>query len=100
MGIPLINAIYEGNPAIGLYTLPLLIWHPMQLVIGTMLAPKLAAFVERENERLGIAEEGGGREPGAEVLPSTAEPVSEPVASGSVDALAGPGALVNKQPEE
>ena len=54
MGVPLINAIYEDNPAVGLYTLPLLIWHPMQLVIGTFLAPRLARFVEREEERLGL----------------------------------------------
>jgi hypothetical protein len=27
MGVPLINAIYESNPMVGLYTLPLLIWH-------------------------------------------------------------------------
>jgi len=57
MGIPLINSIFEDNPAVGLYTLPLLIWHPMQLVIGTMLSPRLASFVERENERLGISDE-------------------------------------------
>ncbi len=52
MGIPLINAIYEDNPNIGFYTLPLLIWHPMQLVIGTFLSPRLANFVTREKERL------------------------------------------------
>lgn len=52
MGVPLINAIYENNSAVGLYTLPLLIWHPMQLVIGTFLAPRLTAFVERERLRL------------------------------------------------
>ena len=46
MGIPLINAVYEGTPALALYTLPLLIWHPMQLVIGTFLAPRLLAWVE------------------------------------------------------
>lgn len=46
MGIPLITAIYDGNPAIGLYTLPLLIWHPMQLVVGTFLSPRLLAWVE------------------------------------------------------
>lgn len=52
LGIPLINAIYEENPLVGFYTLPLLIWHPMQLVIGTFLAPRLCKFVEREEERL------------------------------------------------
>lgn len=55
MGVPLINAIYEDNPSVGLYTLPLLIWHPMQLVIGTFLSPRLAAFVEREEARLGLS---------------------------------------------
>lgn len=52
MGIPLINAIYEDNPNIGFYTLPLLIWHPMQLVIGTFLSPRLASFVDSEEERI------------------------------------------------
>ena len=57
MGVPLITAIYGDHPSVGQYTLPLLIWHPMQLVIGTFLAPRLTAFVGRENERLGITED-------------------------------------------
>uniref|UniRef100_A0A7S1YYZ9 Sodium/bile acid cotransporter n=1 Tax=Trieres chinensis TaxID=1514140 RepID=A0A7S1YYZ9_TRICV len=56
MGVPLINAIYEDNPLVGLYTLPLLIWHPMQLVLGSAIAPKLSAFVAREEERLASRE--------------------------------------------
>ena len=67
MGIPLINAIYEESPFVGYYTLPLLIWHPMQLVIGTFIAPRLSAFVKREEERLqkndndlSLAEDNGG----------------------------------------
>ena len=65
MGIPLINAIYEESPLVGYYTLPLLIWHPMQLVIGTFIAPRLSAFVKREEERLqkndlSLAEDNGG----------------------------------------
>lgn len=52
MGIPLINAIYEGNDNIGFYTLPLLIWHPMQLVIGTFLAPRLTNFVKKKEEAI------------------------------------------------
>jgi hypothetical protein len=58
MGVPLINAIYEDNPLVGLYTLPLLIWHPMQLVVGSFLAPRLSAWVESEKERLGWPKEG------------------------------------------
>jgi len=52
VGLPLISAIYEGNPNAGLYTLPLLIWHPMQIILGSALTPRLKAFVEAENERL------------------------------------------------
>ena len=54
VGIPLIKSIYDNDPNVGLYTLPLLIWHTMQLVIGSALAPRLKAFVAAENERLGI----------------------------------------------
>ncbi|KAL7541024.1 hypothetical protein ACHAXR_010570 [Thalassiosira sp. AJA248-18] len=52
MGVPLINAIYEDNPMVGLYTLPLLIWHPMQLVLGTAVAPRVFAYVERREMEL------------------------------------------------
>jgi len=48
----LINAIYEDNPLVGMYTLPLLIWHPMQLVLGTAVAPHVAAYVKTKQELL------------------------------------------------
>ena len=50
MGIPLINAIYDGSPAIGMYTLPFLIWYSMQLIIGTFLSPRLASWVVKTDE--------------------------------------------------
>jgi sodium/bile acid cotransporter 7 len=59
VGVPLVNTIYELDPNLSLYTLPLLIWHPMTLVIGSALTPRLAAFVKQENERLGIVDEDG-----------------------------------------
>ena len=59
VGVPLVNTIYEVDPNLSLYTLPLLIWHPMTLVIGSALTPRLAAFVQQENERLGIVDEDG-----------------------------------------
>ena len=46
MGLPLINAIYEDNPKLGMYALPLLLWHPTQLLVGTALAPKLKEWVD------------------------------------------------------
>ena len=63
----MINAIYESNPNVGLYTLPLLIWHPMQLVIGSALAPRIADWVEREEDRLegenNCTDDGGSPDP-------------------------------------
>ena len=56
VGVPLINAIYGGDPNAGLYTLPLLIWHPMQLMIGSALCPRLKVFVEAEKERLCVVD--------------------------------------------
>jgi solute carrier family 10 (sodium/bile acid cotransporter), member 7 len=74
IGIPLINAMYgssssssttnnnngaaddtgtnENNTAalVALYALPLLVWHPLQLVLGTLLTPYLAAYVARQQQ--------------------------------------------------
>ncbi|KAL7574487.1 hypothetical protein ACA910_015849 [Epithemia clementina (nom. ined.)] len=57
LGIPLVNALYEGNPNVGLYTLPLLIWHPMQLIIGSLLVKRLKKFVDEDKIRLGRGDE-------------------------------------------
>ncbi len=56
VGVPLISSIYDGNANLGLYLLPLLIWYPMQLVIGTILLPRLQTFIESECDRLGIVD--------------------------------------------
>jgi SBF-like CPA transporter family (DUF4137) len=53
-GIPLIDAIYGTYKAVGLYTLPVLIWHPMQLLLGTILSPYLTKWVESEQKRLNL----------------------------------------------
>ena len=53
VGVPMLQAMFEGNPKLGMYTLPLLVWHPLQLLIGTIAAPYLAAWVDKrvaENE--------------------------------------------------
>jgi len=46
LGIPLISAIYEDHPKLGIYSLPLLIWYPTQLIIGTVLSSRLSRFVD------------------------------------------------------
>jgi solute carrier family 10 (sodium/bile acid cotransporter), member 7 len=88
IGVPLINAIYENNPSAGLYTLPVLIWHPMQLVIGTVLAPHLRRWVTRENERLGITTDpvDDGNNNGATDAQSVADQEAEAAENGRVAA--------------
>jgi solute carrier family 10 (sodium/bile acid cotransporter), member 7 len=56
LGIPLIVAIFGKSDNVGMYTLPILIWHPMQLVVGSTLAPRLQRFVASEEERLELSE--------------------------------------------
>jgi solute carrier family 10 (sodium/bile acid cotransporter), member 7 len=57
LGIPLITTIFAKDPNLTLYTLPILIWHPMQLVVGSTLVPRLQKFVASENERLGLSDD-------------------------------------------
>ena len=60
MGVPLIGAIYENDPNVGLYTLPLLIWYPLQLIIGSLLIPQFRIFVANECQRLNLVETDDG----------------------------------------
>ncbi len=52
LGIPLIQSLYTNNPRVGVYTLPILIWHPMLLVVGSLMTPVLRKFVESEIKRV------------------------------------------------
>lgn len=37
----MIKIIFEGNPQISQISLPLLIYHPMQIILGSVLVPSL-----------------------------------------------------------
>ena len=52
VGVPLIHAMYGNSDRMGLYTIPLLIWHPTQLILGTLIAPHVSAHVQKELERI------------------------------------------------
>uniref|UniRef100_A0A7S2TT72 Uncharacterized protein n=1 Tax=Lotharella oceanica TaxID=641309 RepID=A0A7S2TT72_9EUKA len=65
LGIPLISAMYEDSDSIGILSVPLLIYHPMQLVIASLLVGKLGQW----------AIEGEG---GKEVLDEDAEIPEKP----------------------
>ena len=59
LGIPLISAIYEDHPRLGIYTLPLLVWYLAQLVIGTLLSTRLARFVDYKERKYNAERQNG-----------------------------------------
>lgn len=52
LGIPLILSIFGGSKYESFYTLPILIWHPMQLVVGSCVVARLRKFMAEETKRL------------------------------------------------
>jgi solute carrier family 10 (sodium/bile acid cotransporter), member 7 len=54
IGVPMIGAIYANDKNVALYTLPLLVWYPLQLFVGSLLVPRLSRYVTRETRRLRI----------------------------------------------
>lgn len=47
MGIPFINIIYEDDPNIYLVYLPILVYHPLQIALGSLIASPLRDWVQR-----------------------------------------------------
>ena len=52
LGVPLIGSIFGGSPNEAFYYVPLVMWHPMQLMIGSTFKSRLAHYVITERERL------------------------------------------------
>eukprot|EP00752_Nemacystus_decipiens_P003116 g2885.t2 len=50
-GIPLIKALFDGHPSLGMLATPLLLFHPLELMLGSALAPTLRSRADsREAE--------------------------------------------------
>lgn len=49
-GLPLINTIFEGNPNLASYCAPIMLMHPLQLVIGSLIVPKFTKFTDEKTE--------------------------------------------------
>lgn len=45
-GLPLINTIFEGNLNLASYCAPIMLIHPLQLVIGSLAVPYFTTFTE------------------------------------------------------
>lgn len=51
LGLPLLRIIFSGRADLAILCTPLLIQHPLQLLVGSLLAPKLKALVDEEAVR-------------------------------------------------
>ena len=60
LGIPIIQAVYEHNPAAGLLSLPLIIYHAEQILLGSLLTAPLKRWVARRTKAQTEAQEAGG----------------------------------------
>ena len=49
-GLPLINTIFEGNPNLASYCAPIMLMHPLQLVIGSLIVPYFTKYTEEKAE--------------------------------------------------
>jgi sodium/bile acid cotransporter 7 len=47
-GLPLVNTIFEGNPNMAAYCAPIMFIHPLQLIVGSLLVPKLIEYTKGE----------------------------------------------------
>jgi len=50
LGIPLIETIYEGDPNLGMYLIPLLLYKPTCLIIGSLLVHPFKKLVGKERK--------------------------------------------------
>jgi len=47
-GLPLINTVFAGNPNLAAYCAPIMFIHPLQLIIGSALIPRLEKFTSSD----------------------------------------------------
>lgn len=47
-GLPLIHTIFNGNPSLAAYCAPIMFIHPVQLMIGSILMPRLQSYTQGE----------------------------------------------------
>mmetsp|Transcript_800 Transcript_800/g.1755 ORF Transcript_800/g.1755 Transcript_800/m.1755 type:complete len:384 (-) Transcript_800:254-1405(-) len=48
LGMPITGIVFEGDPKLAVITIPLLIYHPMQILLGSLLVPTLKKWVSEK----------------------------------------------------
>lgn len=46
LGIPIIHEVFAGRPDLGLLVIPLLLFHPIQIILGSILAPYIKSHIK------------------------------------------------------
>lgn len=49
LGLPLLQVVFAGRADLALLSTPLLIQHPLQLIVGSVLSPRLKAYAESDD---------------------------------------------------
>lgn len=49
LGIPMLKIMYSGDPNLSFITIPLLMYHPCQILFGSLLAPKLKVWMMQKD---------------------------------------------------
>lgn len=49
-GLPIVQTIFEGNANVAIYSAPLMIIHPIQLMIGSILVPRFERYIKSEKQ--------------------------------------------------
>ena len=61
-GIAIITSLYESNPDLGIFVVPLLLFYPMMLVMDSLLVHPLSAKVRRLEKEMGMLESTNSQE--------------------------------------
>jgi sodium/bile acid cotransporter 7 len=48
-GLPLVGTIFEGNPNLASYCAPIMFIHPIQLILGSILVPRINKYTETKD---------------------------------------------------
>lgn len=51
LGIPILRILYDGSPDLGAVCLPLLVYHPTQILLGGFLVPHFKSYISRKTSR-------------------------------------------------
>jgi solute carrier family 10 (sodium/bile acid cotransporter), member 7 len=49
-GLPLVNTVFEGSSNLASYCAPIMFIHPIQLIIGSLIVPRLEQYMAGDGD--------------------------------------------------